>query len=82
MEVHTVAKFAFTIAALNKRFAQDPTGIAWDNTRGLGCYRNRDGSLSLFAQYRCDTLAVGVLDCEGRLVGPIERHSFVLRMPE
>jgi integrase len=57
MEVRSVAKFAFTIAALTKRFAQDPTGIVWDTTRGLGCYRNCDGSLSLFAQYRCGTKA-------------------------
>jgi integrase len=52
-----VAKFAFTITALNKRFAQNPAGVVWDTTRGLGCYRNRDGSLSLFAQYRCGTKA-------------------------
>jgi integrase len=52
-----MAKFAFTIAALNKHFAQDPGGIVWDTTRGLGCYRNQDGSLSLFAQYRCGTKA-------------------------
>jgi integrase len=52
-----VSKFAFTIAALNKHFTSAQPGVVWDTTRGLGCYRNRDGSLSLFAQYRCGVKA-------------------------
>jgi integrase len=50
-----VAKFAFTIARLTRFFQDDPRAIAWDETRGLGCYRCGDGSLSLFAHYRCGT---------------------------
>jgi hypothetical protein len=41
-----------TLAARNKHFIQRAGTIAWDTSRGLGCYRNRDGSLSFFCQYR------------------------------
>jgi integrase len=43
------------MARLTRFFQDNPRAIAWDETRGLGCYRCGDGSLSLFAHYRCGT---------------------------
>jgi integrase len=42
----------FTHASLAKFFEERPTGICWDETRGLGSYKTGRGDIMLFVQYR------------------------------
>jgi integrase len=48
-----VGRFKFTDAALRRRFAENPRGLAWDaDCRPLCAARNGNGSISLTACYR------------------------------